>query len=161
MLESQFGIESFFRPYVVVGIYAYTSDVFAKVFLGDGGITVTLAETGTQEAVIGQLVVQPGTEHGAERNLAPENLCVGFPVVLVYPVVFGTYTGRYAEAVPEALVVLHIGGNIVTLMYFFRFAGEGADMFVSQARGDLCTAVPFLVELIVQIIVVILVRPCR
>ena len=80
--------------------------------------------------------------------------------MVVYAVVFGTYTGRYAEAVPEALVVLYIGGNIVTLMYFFRFAGEGADMFVSQTRGDLCAAVPFLVELIVQIIVVILVRPC-
>jgi len=53
LLESQLGIESFFRLYVVVGIYTYTSDVFAKVFLGDGGITVTLAEAGTQEAVIG------------------------------------------------------------------------------------------------------------
>ena len=127
-----------------------------RVFLGDGGMTVTLARSwhaGSCNRPAGSSAWH-GTRGG--RNLAPENLCANFPVVLVYPVDLARTLADTLRAVPEALVVLHIGGNIVTLMYFFRFAGEGADMFVSQTRGDAAPPSHFLVELIVQIIVAIL-----
>ena len=122
LLETEFGVKTFFGLYVVVGIYAYTSDVLTQILFGEGRVSVTLPEAGAQEAVVGKLIIQSGAEYGTERDVGAEYLCVGFPVVLVYPVVFAAYAGRYTEAVPEALVLLEEGGDVIALMHFFRIA---------------------------------------
>ena len=96
LLESQFRIKPFFRFDIQIRVNADSSDILAQVFLIDGRVTVTLSEAGTDKTVICQLIVQSGTEHGAEWNFSSEYLCFCFTMVIVYTIVFGTYAGRYA-----------------------------------------------------------------
>ena len=78
--------------------------------------------------------------------------------MIVHTIIFGTYTCRYAQAVPEALVVLEKGGYIIAFVNLIHDGGIVADMFISHSGSDLCATVPFLVELVVEIIIVVLVR---
>jgi len=78
--------------------------------------------------------------------------------MVVHTVVFGSYPCRYAQAVPEALVVLEEGGYIIAFVHLIHDGRIVADVLVSHSGSDLCAAVPFLVELVVKIIIIVLVR---
>ena len=119
-----------------------------------------MPEAGTDKAVIGQLIIQTGTEDWLNRYFCTEYLGISFTQVVVYTVVFGTHTGRYAQAVEETLVVLEEEGGIVAVMVT---GGDGcaAHVLVSGTRSDLCSVVPFLIELVVYIIGIVLIDADR
>ena len=78
--------------------------------------------------------------------------------MVVHAIIFGTYSCRYAQTVPETLVVLEEGSHVITFVYLVHNGGIITDVLVSHSGSDLCTAVPFLVELVVEIIIVAFVR---
>ena len=158
LFEAQFGIYTFFGIHLFVRVHADTADVLTGIFLGQRGIAVALPEAGADKAVVGKLVVQSGAEDRFDRNLGSEQFGIRFPQVTVHPVVFGTHAGRYAQAVEETLVVLDEQGGIVAVVRPGGFR-NAFHVFVGCPGGDLTSAVPFLIELVVYIVGVVFVRP--
>ena len=73
--------------------------------------------------------------------------------MIVHPIIFGTYTGRYTQAIPETLVILEESGYVIAFIDLVHDGGIITYMLISGSRSDLRTTVPFLVELIVEIVV--------
>ena len=160
LFETQFCIYPFFCLYFIVREYTDSTDILAGIFLGQRRITIALSETGPDKAVISQLVIQTCTEDRFDRYFSSEYLCVGFTKEIVHTIIFGTHTGRHAQAVEKALVILEEQGCIVAVVIACRYRGA-SHMFVSGSGCDLCTVVPFFVELVIQIIRIILVDGYR
>ena len=36
--------------------------------------------------------------------------------MIIHPIIFGTYTGRYTQAIPETLVILEESGYVITFI---------------------------------------------
>ena len=80
--------------------------------------------------------------------------------MIIHPIIFGTYTGRYTQAIPETLVILEESGYVIAFIDLVHDGGIITYMLISGSRSDLRTTVPFFIKLVVEVIVEILVRLC-
>ncbi|EJW97545.1 hypothetical protein EVA_14351 [gut metagenome] len=106
------------------------------------------------------MIIDTPSKYRTNRNGSTKYLSSSFSIMAVYPVIFGTNTGRNTEFIPKALVVLQEHRQIIATVVTSNMRLV-QHVFICYPRGHLRPTLPTFVKLIIQKIVIVLIGCIR